>query len=227
MGYILIQSKMLFIFLLISIVDSYRRKINNKYIKNNIIYFEQDEWNHGEVEWEFTENSYMNKFNISYKENVYKLLNNSNGIFEFIQKSDTSNELKYTTLRRPISKLQLYKIKNKIIIVKKEKSNNYYAFYSGLLKTFYKELLTNQSLIIFLEDLCFTLHYSNINSTFLFIILNYLLRVKYKYNKKIEIINIKKYNISELDNYLFIKKSSSLFVFTLFAIFGRNIHNAE
>ena len=95
------------------------------------------------------------------------------------------------------------------------------------MKTFYRELLTNQTLILFLEDLCFSLHYSNINSTFLFIILNYLLRLKYEYNKKIEIVNIKRYDISELDNYLSIKKSSSLFVFTLFAILGRNVHNAE
>jgi len=95
------------------------------------------------------------------------------------------------------------------------------------LKTFYRELLTNQTLILFLEDLCFSLHYSNINSTFLFIILNYLLRIKYEYNKKIEIVKIKRYDISELDNYLFIKKSGSLFIFTLLAIFGRNVHNAE
>jgi hypothetical protein len=152
--------------------------------------YDIDDWSHGEVEWEFTEKSYLNKFNISYKEPEYKII-------------------------------------NKLVIVKKEKSNNYYAFYSGLLKTFYKELLTNQSLIIFIEDLCFSLHYSNINSTFLFIILNYLLRLKYEYNKKIEIINIKRYDISELDNYLYIKKTSSLFIFTLFAIFGRNVHNAE
>jgi hypothetical protein len=53
------------------------------------------------------------------------------------------------------------------------------------------------------------------------------LRLKYEYNKKIEITKIKRYDISELDNYLSMKKSSSLFIFTLFAIFGRNIHNAE
>jgi hypothetical protein len=180
---------MLFLLFLISSVKCYITKINNKILKNNIKY-EHDDWSHGEVEWEFTEKSYMNKFNISYKENDNK-------------------------------------IKNKIVIIKKEKSNNYYAFYSGLLKTFYRELLTNQTLILFLEDLCFSLHYSNINNTFLFIILNYLLRLKYEYNKKIEIIKIKRYDISELDNYLSIKKTSSLFIFTLFAIFGRNIHNAE
>jgi hypothetical protein len=181
-------------------VNGYRRKIDNKFLKKCIKY-QGDDWSHGEVEWEFTENSYMNKYNISYKENDYKHLNNSN--------------------------LNRYKIKNKFVIIKKEKINNYYAFYSGLLKTFYRELLTNQTLILFLEDLCFSLHYSNINSTFLFIILNYLLRLKYEYNKKIEIVNIKRYDISELDNYLFIKKSSSLFIFTLLAIFGRNVHNAE
>ena len=191
---------MLFLLFLISSVDCYRTKIDNKYLKGNIK-FQDDDWSHGEVEWEFTEKSYINKFNISYKENDYKNLNNSN--------------------------LCRYKIQNKYIIIKKEKSNNYYAFYSGLLKTFYRELLTNQTLILFLEDLCFSLHYSNINSTFLFIILNYLLRLKYEYNKKIEIVNIKRYDISELDNYLSIKKSSSLFVFTLFAILGRNVHNAE
>jgi hypothetical protein len=180
---------MLYLLFIILSTSGFKRKIDNKYKNNNII-FERDDWNHGEVEWEFTEKSYINKFNISYKE--------PNSI-----------------------------LKNKIIIVKKEKSNNYYAFYSGLLKTFYKELLTNQSLILFLEDLCFTLNYSNINSTFLFIILNYLLRIKYEYNKNREIINIKRYNISELDNYLSIKRSSSLFIFTLLAIFGRNIHNAE
>jgi hypothetical protein len=125
------------------------------------------------------------------------------------------------------SNLRRYKIKNKFVIVKKEKSNNYYAFYSGLLKTFYIELLTNKTLTIFLEELCFSLQYSNINNTIVFIILNYLLRLKYEYNKKIEIIKIKKYNISELNNYLSIKKTSSLFIFTLFTIFGRNIHNAE
>ena len=200
MLYILIQPTMLFLLFLISSVDCYRTKIDNKYLKGNIK-FQDDDWSHGEVEWEFTEKSYINKFNISYKENDYKNLNNSN--------------------------LCRYKIQNKYIIIKKEKSNNYYAFYSGLLKTFYRELLTNQTLILFLEDLCFSLHYSNINSTFLFIILNYLLRLKYEYNKKIEIVNIKRYDISELDNYLSIKKSSSLFVFTLFAILGRNVHNAE
>jgi hypothetical protein len=200
MFYISIQPTMLFLLFLISSVDGFRRKIDNKNYKNNIKY-EHNDWSHGEVEWEFTENSYINKFNISYKENDYKLLNNSN-------------------LRR-------YKIKNKFVIVKKEKSNNYYAFYSGLLKTFYIELLTNKTLTIFLEELCFSLQYSNINSTIIFIILNYLLRLKYEYNKKIEIIKIKKYNISELNNYLSIKKTSSLFIFTLFTIFGRNIHNAE
>lgn len=189
MLYISIQPTMLFLLFLITIVSGYRKKIENKYLKSNIK-FHDDDWSHGEVEWEFTEKSYMNKFNISYKENDYK-------------------------------------IQNKYIIIKKEKSNNYYAFYSGLLKTFYRELLTNQTLILFLEDLCFSLHYSNINSTFLFIILNYLLRLKYEYNKKIEIVNIKKYDITELDNYLSIKKSSSLLVFTLFAILGRNVHNAE
>ena len=160
---------MLFLLLVFTSVNCYRKKIDNRFLKNNIKY-ESDDWSHGEVEWEFTEKSYMNKFNISYKENNYK-------------------------------------IKNKITIVKKEKSNKYYAFYSGLLKTFYRELLTNQTLILFLEDLCFSLHYSNISSTFLFIILNYLLRLKYEYNKKIEITKIKRYDISELDNYLSIKKS--------------------
>ena len=189
MLYISTQSKMLFFIFLISNSYAFIRKIDNKILKNNIK-FQDDDWTHGEVEWEFTEKSYMNKFNISYKENYYKPL-------------------------------------NKFVIVKKEKSNNYYAFYSGLLKTFYKELLTNQTLILFIEDLCFSLNYSNINSTFLFIILNYLLRLKYEYNKKIEILKIKKYNLSELDNYLSIKKTSSLFVFTLFAILGRNVHNAE
>lgn len=190
--YISIQPKMLFFLFLISSANGFRRRIdNNKYLSNSYIKYECDDWSHGEVEWEFTEKSYMNKFNISYKEINYKQKN------------------------------------NKSIIVKKEKSNNYYAFYSGLLKTFYKELLTNQNLILFLEDLSFTLHYSNINSTFTFIILNYLLRLKYEYNKNIEIINMKKYNISELNNYLYIKKTSSLLIFTLFAIFGRNIHNAE
>jgi len=188
--YISIQPSMLFFLFLILNVNGFRRKIDNKYLSNTCIKYEQDDWSHGEVEWEFTEKSYMNKFNFSYKEHNYK-------------------------------------VKNKIIIVKKEKSNNYYAFYSGLLKTFYKELLTNQNLILFLEDLCFTLHYSNINSTFIFIILNYLLRLKYEYNKNTEIINMKRYNISELDNYLYIKKTSSLFIFTLLAIFGRNVHNAE
>ena len=130
---------MLFIILLlISNVNGFRRKIDNKYLSNNCIKYERDDWSHGEVEWEFTEKSYINKFNFSYKEINYK------------QKSKDN------------------------IIVKKEKSNNYYAFYSGLLKTFYRELLTNQNLVLFLEDLCFTLHYSNINSTFTFIILNYL-----------------------------------------------------
>jgi len=190
MFYISIQPAMLFLLLFILSVNGFKRKIDNKFLTNNIIYFERDDWNHGEVEWEFTEKSYINKFNISYKENNYK-------------------------------------IQNKVVFVKKNKSNNYYAFYSGLLKTFYRELLTNQNLTLFLEDLCFSLQYSNINSTFVFIIINYLLRLKYEYNKKIEIIKIKRYNISELDNYLFIKKSSSLFIFTLFAIFGRNIHNAE
>ena len=191
---------MLFLLFLILGVDGFRRKIDNKNYNHNINY-ERDDWSHGEVEWEFTEKSYMNKFNISYKENDYNPFHNSN--------------------------LHRYKIKNKFVIVKKEKSNNYYAFYSGLLKTFYIELLTNKTLTIFLEELCFSLHYSNINSTFLFIIFNYLLRLKYEYNKKIEIVKIKRYNISELDNYLSIKKSSSLFIFTLFAIFGRNVHNAE
>lgn len=200
MFYISIQSKMLFLLFLISSVNGYRTKIDNKFLKKCIKYQETD-WSHGEVEWEFTENSYMNKYNISYKENDYKHLNNSN--------------------------LHQYKIKNKFVIVKKEKINNYYAFYSGLLKTFYRELLTNQTLILFLEDLCFSLHYSNINSTFLFIIINYLLRIKYEYNKKIEIVKIKRYDVSELDNYLSIKKSSSLIIFTLLAIFGRNVHNAE
>ena len=143
---------MLFFLLFISNVNGFRRKIDNKFLTNNI-YFEKDDWNHGEVEWEFNDKSYINKFNTSYKEVIYNP-------------------------------------KNKIVIVKKEKSNNYYAFYSGLLKTFYRELLTNQNLILFLEDLCFSLHYSNINSTFVFIIINYLLRLKYEYNKKIEIINI-------------------------------------
>jgi hypothetical protein len=182
-----------FLFLILNVnVNGFRRKIDNKYLSNTCIKYEQDDWSHGEVEWEFTEKSYINKFNFSYKEKNYKPINN-----------------------------------NKIIIIKKEKSNNYYAFYSGLLKTFYKELLTNQNLILFLEDLSFTLHYSNINSTFMFIIINYLLRLKYEYNKNIEILNMKKYNISELNNYLYIKKISSLFIFTLFAIFGRNVHNAE
>jgi hypothetical protein len=179
---------MLFFLFLISNVNGFRRKIDNKCL--TCIKYEPDDWSHGEVEWEFTEKSYLNKFNFSHKENNYK-------------------------------------VKNKIIIVKKEKSNNYYAFYSGLLKTFYRELLTNQNMILFLEDLCFTLNYSNINSTFMFIILNYLLRLKYEYNKNIEIINMKRYNISELDSYLYIKKTSSLFIFTLIAIFGRNVHNAE
>ena len=200
MLYISIQPTMLFLLFIISGVDGFKRKIDNKNYNHNINY-EHDDWSHGEVEWEFTEKSYMNKFNISYKENDYKPFYNSN--------------------------LPRHKIKNKFVIIKKEKSNNYYAFYSGLLKTFYRELLTNQNLILFLEDLCFTLQYSNINSTFLFIILNYLLRLKYEYNKKIEIVKIKKYNISELDNYLSIKKTSSLVIFTLFAIFGRNVHNAE
>ena len=180
---------MLFFLFLITIVSGYRRKLDNKFLIKKLNY-DMDNWSHGEVEWEFTEKSYLNKFNISYKEPDYKII-------------------------------------NRMVIVKKEKSNNYYAFYSGLLKTFYKELLTNQTLILFIEDLCFSLNYSNINSTFLFIILNYLLRLKYEYNKKIEIINIKRYDISELDNYLYIKKTSSLFIFTLIAIFGRNIHNAE
>lgn len=200
MLYISIQPTMLFLLFIISGVDGFKRKIDNKNYNHNINY-EHDNWSHGEVEWEFTEKSYMNKFNISYKENDYNSFYNSN--------------------------LPRHKIKNKFVIIKKEKSNNYYAFYSGLLKTFYRELLTNQNLILFLEDLCFTLQYSNINSTFLFIILNYLLRLKYEYNKKIEIVKIKKYNISELDNYLSIKKTSSLVIFTLFAIFGRNVHNAE
>lgn len=189
MLYISIQSKMLFILFFISNVFGYRRKFDNKFLTKKLNY-DMDDWSHGEVEWEFEEKSYMNKFNISYKEPNYKII-------------------------------------NKIIIIKKEKSNNYYAFYSGLLKTFYRELLTNQTLTLFFEDLCFSLHYSNINSTFLFIIINYLLRLKYEYNKKIEIINIKRYDISELDNYLYMKKISSLFIFTLFAIFGRNVHNAE
>ena len=189
--YISIQSKMLFFLFLILNANGFRRKIDNKYLSKKIIKYEQDDWSHGEVEWEFTEKSYTNKFNFSYKEINYKRKKNNN------------------------------------IIVKKEKSNNYYAFYSGLMKTFYRELLTNQNLILFLEDLCFTLHYSNINSTFTYIILNYLLRLKYEYNKNIEIINIKRYNISELNNYLYIKKTSSLLILTLFAIFGRNIHNAE
>ena len=187
--YISIYSKMLFILFLISSSYGFKRKINNKFLKN-VIFYEQDDWNHGEVEWEFTDKYYINKFNISYKE-----IN--------------------------------YKIQNKTIIIKKEKSNNFYAFYSALLKTFYRELLTNQTLIIFIEELCFSLQYSNINSTFVYIILNYLLRLKYEYNKKIEIVKIKKYNILELNNYLYIKKKSSLFLFTLFTIFGRNVHNAE
>lgn len=197
-----IEPSMLFLLFLISSVNvnGYRKKLDNKFLKTYIKY-EENDWSHGEVEWEFNDKSYMNKFNISYKENNCKLLNNSNSC--------------------------LYKIQKKDVIVKKEKSNNYYAIYSGSMKTFYKELLTNQNLILFLEDLCFSLHYSNINSTFLFIILNYLLRLKYEYNKKLEIVKIKKYNISELDNYLSIKKSTSLIIFTLFAILGRNIHNAE
>ena len=197
-----IKPTMLFLLFLISSVNvnGYRRKINNKFLTTYIKY-EDNDWSHGEVEWEFNDKSYMNKFNISYKENNCNPLNNSN--------------------------LRWYKIQKKNVIVKKEKSNNYYAIYSGSMKTFYKELLTNQNLILFLEDLCFSLHYSNINSTFLFIILNYLLRLKYEYNKKIEIVKIKRYDISELDNYLSIKKSTSLIIFTLFAILGRNIHNAE
>lgn len=197
----IIKPKMLFLLFLISNVSGYRRKLDNNFLKT-YIKNEENDWSHGEVEWEFNDKSYINKFNISYKENNnYKLLNNSN--------------------------LCRYKIQTKNVIVKKEKSNNYYAIYSGSMKTFYKELLTNQNLILFLEDLCFSLHYSNINSTFLFIIINYLLRLKYEYNKKIEIVKIKRYDISELDNYLSIKKSTSLIIFTLFAILGRNIHNAE
>ena len=68
---------MLFLLFLISSVDCYRTKIDNKYLKGNIK-FQDDDWSHGEVEWEFTEKSYINKFNISYKENDYKNLNNSN-----------------------------------------------------------------------------------------------------------------------------------------------------
>ena len=180
---------MLFLLFLISISHGFKIKIDNNFLKN--IYCEKDDWSHGEVEWEFTDTSYINKFNISYKEINYKIKNKTNNI------------------------------------IKTEKSNNYYAFYSGLMKTFYKELLTNQNITIFIEDLCFSLQYSNINSTIVFIILNYLLRMKYENNKKIEIIKIKNYNIYELDNYLYIKKISSLIIFTLFTIFERNIHNAE
>ena len=51
---------MLFLLFLISSVDCYRTKIDNKYLKGNIK-FQDDDWSHGEVEWEFTEKSYINK----------------------------------------------------------------------------------------------------------------------------------------------------------------------
>ena len=65
---------MLFLLFLISSSSSFRIKIDNKFLKNIILY-EQDDWNHGEVEWEFTDYSYMNRFNISYKEVNYKIQN--------------------------------------------------------------------------------------------------------------------------------------------------------
>ena len=65
---------MLLFLLFILRVNGFKRKIDNKFLTNNI-YFERDDWNHGEVEWEFTEKSYMNKFNISYKEYEYKKQN--------------------------------------------------------------------------------------------------------------------------------------------------------
>lgn len=72
--YISIYSKMLFLLFLISSSYGFKRKINTKFLKN-VIFYEQDDWNHGEVEWEFTDKYYINKFNISYKEINYKIQN--------------------------------------------------------------------------------------------------------------------------------------------------------
>jgi hypothetical protein len=177
-----------------------KTKIDNKrvkYIKYNYISNKDTVWNHGEVAWE-----------TGWEKEKTELMTQPLFVVEYDYSSSAMELKNQNKCDQTIQNQQIY----------------VNASFFGFLKIFYEEFLRRDNFIVQFENIEQSLY----NSVFL--ILTLVLNIGYKQSKKLEIQSLsasKKNDMTDLKQYMLIKKNTMSFFLVVFYIFIKNVGIAE
>jgi hypothetical protein len=185
-------------FLLIKSISGFfqRNKVN---VNVNNLNYREDDWSHGEVEWDFPE-----------KYTIY-------------------DKLKYTSLLENTSTDDFKNKENiyqKIDLNDTEDLNSN-AIYYGIMKTINKEAVNFQEILLNIQNICFVKSDTNedVSKDFYILILIYTLKANYELSKSRENSLLNK--ISDKKKYLKIKRIVSSIMLLIFTVLCRNVNGAE
>ena len=173
---------------------------HKKHVHINKLNYRDDDWDHGEVEWDFTE-----KYIIHEKLKYTSLLDNTST-------DDFKNNQQI--------------IYQKIDPDKSEELNSN-AIYYGIMKTINKEAVNFQEILLNIQNICFVKSDSNedVSKDFYILILIYTLKANYELSKSRENMLLNK--LHDKKKYLKIKRIVSSIVLMVFTILCRNVNGVE
>ena len=185
-------------FLLIKSISCFfqRNKVN---VNVNNLNYREDDWSHGEVEWDFPE-----------KYTIY-------------------DKLKYTSLLENTSTDDFKNKENiyqKIDLNDTEDLNSN-AIYYGIMKTINKEAVNFQEILLNIQNICFVKSDTNedVSKDFYILIFIYTLKANYELSKSNEIDLL--YKLRDKKKYLKIKRMVSSIILFVFTILCRNVNGVE
>jgi hypothetical protein len=172
----------------------------NKNIPTYKLEYREDDWDHGEVEWDFPD-KYI--------------------IFD---------KLKYTSLINTpiINNIQNFSthINNKLII-SESNDDTHNALYYGIMETINDEAINFQEILLNIQNICFVKTDSNedVSKDFYILLLIYSLKTNYELSKNRENVLLNK--IHDKKKYIKIKRIVSSIILIIFTILCRNVNIAE